>query len=70
MLRGRAKIVEWTSETVVESAATRPLADPACFSQGGCVRRVGWLQAVRRDETNHAQPLAAIFETIIGERSS
>ena len=25
------------------------------------VRRVGWLQAMLRDEMNHAQPLAAIF---------
>ena len=25
------------------------------------VRRVGWLQAMLRDETSHAQPLAAIF---------
>ena len=50
---------EWTSETVVESAAPRALADSACFCGG--VRRVGWLQAVLRDETNHAQPLAVIL---------
>ena len=34
------------------------------------LRRVGWLQTMLRDETNHAQPLAEIYWTILGERSS
>ena len=31
------------------------------------VRRVGWLQAMLRDETNHAPPLAAIFGRLLGK---
>ena len=31
------------------------------------MRRVGWLQAMLRDETNHAQPLAAIFDDSWGK---
>ena len=31
------------------------------------MRRVGWLQAMLRDDTNHAQPLAAIFGRFLGK---
>ena len=31
------------------------------------MRRVGWLQAMLRDETNHAQPRAAIFGRFLGK---
>ena len=31
------------------------------------MRRVGWLQAMLRDEPNHAQPLAAIFGRCMGK---
>ena len=32
------------------------------------MRRVGWLQAILRDETNHMQPLATIIERFLGKK--
>ena len=58
---------EWTSETVLESAAPRALADSACFSGGGC-EESGVAAGVLRDETNHAQSLAAIFGRFLEKR--
>ena len=71
MLRGRAKTVEnGRVRPWVESGAPRALADSPLFSVEVAVRRVAWLQAMLRDETNHAQPLDAIFGAILGERGS
>ena len=67
MLRGRAKTVEngrvrqWSNQRLHEHWRI-PLV-----SVEVAVRRVGWLQAMLRDETNHAQPLAAIFGRFLGK---
>ena len=62
MLRGRAKTVEngrvrqWSSQRLHEHWRIPPVSVEVA------VTRVGWLQAMLRDETNHAQPLAEIFD--------
>ena len=58
---------EWTSETVSNQRLHEHWRIPH-VSVEVAVRRGGWLQAMLRDETNHAQLLAAIFWTILGER--
>ena len=57
MLRGRAKTVEngWPNQRLHEHWRIPPVSVEVA------VRRFVWLQAMLRDETNHAQPLAAIF---------
>ena len=65
MLRGRAKTVgngrvrQWSNQRLTRALAI-PLVSVA-------VRGVGWLQAMLRDETSHAQPLAAIFGRFLGK---
>ena len=67
MLRGRAKTVEngrvgqWSNQRPHEHWRI-PLVSVEVV-----VRRVGWLQAMLRDETNHAQLLAAIFGRFLGK---
>ena len=67
MLRARAKTVEngrvrqWSNQRLHEHWRI-PLVSVEVAG-----RRVGWLQAMLRDETNHAQPLAAICGRFLGK---
>ena len=67
MPRGRAKTVEngrvtqWSIQRLHEHWRIPPVSVEVV------VRRVGWLQAMLRDETNHAQPLASIFGRFLGK---
>ena len=67
MLRGRAKTVEngrvrqWPNQRLHEHWRIPPVSVEVA------VRRFVWLQAMLRDETNHAQPLAAIFGRFLGK---
>ena len=67
MLRDRAKTVEngrvrqWSNQRRHEHWRI-PLVSVEVV-----VRRVGWLQAMLRDETNHAQLLAAILGRFLGK---
>ena len=67
MLRRRAKMVEngrvrqWPNQRLHEHLRIPPVSVEVA------VRRFGWLQAMLRDETNHAQPLAAIVGRFLGK---
>ena len=69
MLRGRAKktvengrVRQWSNQRLHEHWRIPPVSVEVA------VRRVGWLQAMLRDETSHAQPLAAIFGRPLGKQ--
>ena len=67
MLRGRAKTVDngrvrqWSNQQLHEHWRIPPVSVEVA------VRRVRWLQAMPRDELNHAQPHAAIFGRFLGK---
>ena len=67
MLRGRAKTVEngrvrqWPNQRLHEHWRIPRVSVEVA------VMRFGWLQAMLRDETNHAPPLAVIFGRFLGK---
>ena len=67
MLRGRAKTVEHGRVGQGSNQRLHEHWRIPLVSLEVAVRRVGWLQAMLLDETDHAQPLAAIFGRSLGK---